>query len=90
MIIELFLEVLYNIFNLLTSAINIPQLPSGISNFLNQAFEYIGAGVGILANYCNITYLISLLGIIIGIDIGIAVYHFVMWVIRKIPVASIS
>lgn len=90
MIIELLLDALYGIFSLLTSVINIPALPDSVSSFLNDAFSYISAGVGILANYTDFSYLLVLLGLIIAIDIGVAVYHFVMWVIRKIPVASIS
>lgn len=90
MIIELILTALFNVFKLLTSPINIPTLPSNVQVFLNQAFDYISAGVGILANYTDLGYLLVLLGVVIGIDIGIAIYHFVMWVIRKIPMLSMS
>ena len=90
MIIEMLLDALYGVFKLLTTPINIPSLPDNVQSFLNQAFEYISAGVGILANYTDFGYLVTLLGIIIGIDVGIALYHFVMWVIRKIPMAGMS
>ena len=90
MIIEMFLNVLYSIFSLLTSPINIPSLPDNVHNILTDIFSYVSAGVGILANYTDISYLLVLLGLVVAIDIGISIYHFVMWVIRKIPVASIS
>lgn len=90
MIIEMLLTALFNVFKLLTTPINIPPLPANVNDFLNQAFDYISAGVGILANYTDFGYLLVLLGVIIAIDIGVAVYHFVMWVIRKIPMLSMS
>lgn len=90
MIIELLLDALYGVFNLLTTPINIPSLPSEAHDMINQIFNYILSGAQIVVNYTNFSYLITLLGIIIGIDIGIAVYHFVMWVIRKIPMAGMS
>ena len=90
MIIELLLDALYNIFSLLTSPINIPPLPDGVHSILSQAFEYISAGVGILANYTDFGYLLILFGVIVAIDVGVAVYHFVMWILRKIPMISVS
>lgn len=90
MIIELLLSALYNLFSLLTTPINIPTLPTSIQNVLDMALGYISAGVGILANYTHIEYLLTLFGIIILIDVGLAVYKFVMWVIRKIPMINIS
>lgn len=90
MIIKLFLDAIYAVFKVLTSAINIPSLPHEVQSFLTQALEYITTGIGILANYTDIGYLMILLGIIVSIDIGIGIYHLVMWVIRKIPMANIS
>lgn len=90
MILELLLDALYSVFSLLTTPISIPPLPDNVHTFLADAFEYIAAGIGILANYTDLGYLIILLGVVLAIDVGIALYHFVMWIIRKIPVASIS
>lgn len=90
MIIELLLSALYGVFNLLTTPINIPSLPEDVSNYLNYIFEYISAGTLILANYVPLVYIGVLFGIIIAIDIGLALYHFVMWVIKKIPMAGMS
>lgn len=90
MIIELLLTNLFNVFKLLTTPINIPPLPEQVSEFLTQAMEYISAGAGILANYTHLDYLLILLGVIVAIDIGVAVYHFVLWVIKKIPMLGMS
>lgn len=66
----------------------LPGLPPNATGYMEQGLSYITSGVGILANYTDIEYLLILLGILITIDIGIAVYHFVMWVIRKLPISS--
>ncbi len=90
MIIEALMSLLIKIFSLLTSAISIPNLPDSVSTFMSDALSYILTGLQILAVYTNLEYLLVLFGLIIAIDIGIHVYHFVMWVLRKIPMLGIS
>lgn len=90
MIIELLLEALYNVFSLLTMAIDIPPMPDEAMTYVTQFFDYLTMGAGILANYSPFSYLMVLLGVIIAVDVGILLYHFVMWIIRKIPMAGMS
>lgn len=90
MIIESLMNLLLKLFGMLTSAINIPTLPDSVSTFMTDALSYIKTGLQLLAVYTNLEYLLILFGLIIAIDIGIAVYHFVMWVLRKIPMLGIS
>lgn len=90
MIIEALMNILLKVFSVLTSAINIPSLPESVSTFMSDALSYILTGLQILAVYTNLEYLLILFGLIILIDVGIAVYHFVMWVLRKIPMLGIS
>ena len=90
MIIELLLDAIFNVMYLLTSPIDLPELPSSVTDVIEMSFQYLQAGVGILANYTDITYLLSLFGIILAIDVGIKLYHFVMWIIKKIPMLGIE
>lgn len=90
MIVEALMNLLLKIFTTLTSAIEIPALPASVSESMAEALGYIQTGVQILGCYTHLPYLLALFGIIIGIDVGIAVYHFVMWVLRKIPMLGIS
>lgn len=90
MIIEKLLELVIKIFGLLTSAIDIPALPDDVSDILNTVLEYLNTGVQLLACYTNLKYLLVLFGIIVAVDVGISVYHFVMWILRKIPMLGIS
>lgn len=89
MIIELLLNLIYNLINLLV-AINIPKLPDTVYGYFDQFFDYLVAGAGLLANYTPLAYLMTLFGIILAVDGGILIYHFIMWILRKIPVISVS
>lgn len=90
MILKLLLDMLYGIFSVLTAPINIPDFPSESMAYLEQFFDYLAVGAGIFANYAPFTYVMILFGVIIAIDIGIKLYHFVMWVIKKIPMLGIK
>lgn len=90
MIIEMLLDLLYGIFNLLTTPINIPDLPPQAMSYIDSMFNYITAGAGILANYTPLSYLLVLFGVILAIEIGLKLYHFVMWIVKKIPMLNVS
>lgn len=90
MIIEGLLNILYNVFSVLTSAINIPAMPSTVSASINNLTQYISVGMQILATYFDLSYLITLFKIVIAIEIGLKIYYFVMWVIKKIPMLGVS
>lgn len=90
MIISGFMDVLYNIFRVLTAPISIPQLPAEVGGFIDTMVSYVGAGLGIVANYTHIQYLLVLFGIVIAIDVGLWIYKLVMFLIHKIPLANIK
>lgn len=90
MIIEAVINVLYNIFKVLTSPINIDKLPPSVSDALAKALEYISAGFGIVGQFCHLTYLTVLFGLILAVDAGVMIYNIVMWVLKKIPFLGIE
>lgn len=89
MILKMLLDLLYAVMSVLL-VIKIPGLPDGVMSYIDTAFQYISAGAGILANYVPLDYFMILFGVILAVDGGIVLYHFVMWIIRKIPMAGIS
>lgn len=89
MIIEMLLDVIYNIMSILL-VFEIPTLPAEVTNHIDTAFNYIESGAGILVNYTPLGYFLVLFGLILAIDAGLLVYHFVMWVLKKIPLVGIS
>lgn len=90
MIVLALMDVIYLLFELLTMPISIPGLPEGVADVVSSALEYISVGVALLANYCDIGYLVTLFGVILAVDTGMLLYKFVMWIIKKIPMAGIS
>lgn len=89
MIIELLLNILKNVLNLLL-VFKIPSLPSEVTGYIDTLFGYLETGASILANYTPLSYLLVLFGIILAVDVAIQIYHFVMWIIRKIPLLGMS
>ena len=89
MIIEALMNLMCTVFDTL-SPISIPKLPAEVNGYIENAFEYIEAGAGVLANYTPLSYLMTLFTLLLAVDAGILIYHFVMWVIRKIPMAGMS
>lgn len=89
MIIKLLLDLIYTIFSVLTAPINIPDLPEQINGIVQSLIEYIGTGLGILSNYTHVSYLLTLFGVIVVIDVGLMLYKLVMFFIKKIPMLNI-
>lgn len=89
MIIQGLMDLIYNILNLLM-VFEIPKLPAQATEYITTFFSYLTMGAQILANYTPFTYLMVLFGLLLAVDAGIMVYHFIMWVLRKIPLAGIS
>lgn len=89
MIIEILLNIVYSVLNILLF-FEIPQLPTEVLGYINQFFDYLVVGASVLGNYTPLPYLMILFGLLLSVDASILIYHFVMWVIRKIPVLSMS
>lgn len=90
MIIKGLMELIYNLFALLTAPINIPSLPDDVKSMITTALEYIQMGLGLLANWTDLSYLLVLFGIVAAVDVGMLLYKLVMWVLAKIPMLNIK
>lgn len=90
MIIKALLDLLYGVFFLLTAPINIPQLPQQAVSSITAITQYLVTGISIIGCYVDIQYLWSLFLLVIAVDVGIGVYKFVMFIIRKIPFFGIK
>lgn len=90
MIIKTLLDLVYGLFSLLTVAIRIPSMPDGVMQAIDGYMGYIRSGIGILANFCNLGYVLVLFGVIVAVDIGVLVYKFVLWILKKIPMIGIE
>lgn len=90
MIVKGLLDLLYGIFDVLTLPISIPGIPDGVKEIIATALDYITSGVGILAQFFDMNYLLGLFSIVIIIEGAVLVYKFVLWVLKKIPMLGIE
>lgn len=91
MIIESIFNLFFKFFTSVMKFINIPEIPqdvvNDISGFFSDIFEL---GMQLISLVLPFDYAKFLLEIFIVIETVLHTYHFVMWIIRKIPVASIE
>lgn len=91
MIIETIMNALITLFTTLLSFVNIPQIPANILTAVNDTIDLIidrsAEMIDLVLPY-NIA--VVLLGIVIAIELGVHIYHFIMWVLRKIPMVGIE
>ena len=57
MIISGLINLILEIFRLLTAPINIPSMPDGIRDALQTALEYMSTGLAILGSFTHLPYL---------------------------------
>lgn len=88
MIIKALLELIMGLINLIP--FSIPSLPDNFSSFIEQFKDILQGGVNFISTILPYDYLVVLLEIFIAIELALCVYKFVMWVIRKIPMANIK
>ena len=90
MIIQALLDLLYGVFALLTTPISIPTLPSEVTTIIASIMSYLNTGLAIMNCYFDVTYLWNLFMLVGSVDVGIGVYKFVMYILRKIPFFGIK
>lgn len=90
MIIELLLDLVYGLFELLTTPIDIPVLSDEVLSYFDTFLDYFGMGIGILSYFINWSYITLLFGIVMLVEVGVRLYYFVLWVLKKIPMLGIE
>lgn len=90
MLIETLMDIFYSVFAFLLTPIDIPNLPDKFYDVIDVVFGYMSDGIAVLSVYTHIEYLTLLFSIIIAVDVGMLLYRMIMWILRKIPLLSIS
>lgn len=91
MIIETICNLFIKFFTSLLSFINIPQIPDDVMNNVNSTIDtIIEKGSQLIDLFIPYNIAKILLLIVITVEVVIILYHFIMWVIRKIPMAGMS
>lgn len=88
MILELIMNavlfLLKSVFGLLP---NIPQLSTSLTQSIDKVFNVIFDNVGLLGLFVRISTIKWLVPLVIVVYNFEHIYHFVMWVIKKIPLS---
>lgn len=91
MIIEALMNMIVKLLTTVLKFINIPDLSASdkasVYNFVDTILTNANSLIDLFMPY---TLAKSLLLIIIAIEVAIDIYKFVMWILRKIPVAAIQ
>lgn len=91
MIIEALLNMIIGLFEKLLSFINIPQIPADVVNQVDTTLtDFITRASELIDLFLPYSIAKTLIIIVIAIELGVEVYHFVMWIIKKIPMLGIS
>ena len=91
MIIEALLNMIIGLFEKLLSFINIPQIPADVVNQVDSSLQvFILRASELIDLFLPYNIAKTLLIIVIAIELGVELYHFVMWILRKIPMLGIS
>ena len=90
MIIEALINIVYGVFSVLTAVLKVPSMPVKVVEIVAIVLDYVSTGIAIVANYCDIAYLLVLFGVIFAVDSAVMLYHVIMWVLKKIPLLNIK
>lgn len=90
MIIQALINLVITVFGILTAPISIPNMPQAVKDILSTALEYMATGMKIVGNFVDMPTLLLLFSIILAVDVGMFLFKFIMWVIKKIPFLGIS
>lgn len=91
MIIESICNLFIKFFTSLLKFVNIPQIPQDVLQQVNETIDtIITRGSELIELVMPYTIARTLLLVVIAIELAIHIYHFVMWVIRKIPMVGMS
>lgn len=91
MILEAICNLFIKFFTTLLSFVSIPQIPDDVLSSVTSTIDtIIEKGSQLIDLFIPYDIVKVLLLVVIVIEIVIAVYHFIMWVIRKIPMAGMS
>lgn len=90
MILQRIMDIIYELIQGMLFAYSVPKAPDAVIDTIDQAEQFIIMGIQIANQYFHVPYLAYLLSIVLRVEIILFVYHLIMWVVEKIPVADID
>lgn len=71
-------------------AISFPAVSTEIISYIDFMFQYVQQAMGIVWLFVPQGLTVTLMSLVVAIEVIVLGYHFVMWVLRKIPTAGIN
>lgn len=71
-------------------AISFPEVSTQIISYIDFMFGYIQQAMGIVWLFVPRSITVTLMTLVVGVEVIVLGYKFVMWVLRKIPTAGVS
>ncbi len=90
MLVESLLDLMFDVFCFFFGDVSVPDFPDEVLNVLLSIEEYLSSGLAFVAAYTHLPYLLTLFSIALVVDAVILTYRIVMWILRKIPLISVS
>lgn len=88
MIIKALIEIVFGIIKTIFALLpNLPSLPNSISNSINNVFTIIFNNMGLIGIFVRVSTIKIMVPLVIAVLSFKHIYHFVMWIIRKIPLS---
>lgn len=72
------------------SGLEFVTLPSSLASFFLRFIDLIASGASFVNAFIHPTYVYSLLAFLLGLDACVEGYHFILWILKKIPFFNIS
>lgn len=85
MILEAILKVFSKIVTTLFSFIKLPDMPAEVTEAIDFVFVYIKQGINFILLPFSPTFLKVLLPLVLVVANFERLYHFVLWIIKKLP-----
>lgn len=89
MVIIILIGVFLAIFVAVVLVIQFPQLLDVIPTYLDALIFYIGQAMDIVWLFVPRALTVPLMALAVSVEVLVLLYKFVMWIIRKIPMAGI-
>lgn len=90
MIIELILNVFMTVIKAVFSWISLPNFPDSILSGINTFFNFIFDNCSLLGFFIRPTTILTVVPIVIIALNFKNIYHFTLWILKKIPMFNIS
>lgn len=90
MLVQGVLNLIAGLFRLLLLPLRLAQMPQSVSDVVQDVIGYLIQGVAILQAYTHFSFLFLLFSFCLAVEALYLGYHFVLWVLRKIPFFGID